>query len=393
MDSRTDHDLILVGGGLAAGLIAWRLALDRPDLRVAVVERDGRIGGRHTWSFFDGDVSEADRDWLRRATAHRWDAGYDVYFHGLSRSLQTPYNSLTSERLHEAVAPLLGDRLISGEAVEVASDHVTLSDGRVLTATGIIDARGPSATSHLDLGWQVFLGRTLRLAQPHGLTRPTIMDATVGQGDAYRFVYLLPFDARTVLVEDTYYADTPTLDRDLIRGRIDAYARSRGWIIEAVIGEEEGVLPIVLDGDIDGFWAEGEPVARVGLAAALFHPTTGYSLPDAVATARMIAAVDDLSSAALRTATEDRSKSLWAERAFYRLLDRMLFRAAEPGERWKVLRRFYGLPEGIVRRFYAGRSTTLDKVRLLAGKPPVPIVKAIQQMREARSGMAAGVVA
>jgi lycopene beta-cyclase len=107
----------------------------------------------------------------------------------------------------------------------------------------------------------------------------------------------------------------------------------------------------------------------------------------------MIAAVDDLSSAALRTATEDRSKSLWAERAFYRLLDRMLFRAAEPGERWKVLRRFYGLPEGIVRRFYAGRSTTLDKVRLLAGKPPVPIVKAIQQMREARSGMAAGVVA
>jgi lycopene beta-cyclase len=61
MDERADHDLILVGGGLAAGLIAWRLALDRPDLRVAVVERDGRIGGRHTWSFFDGDVSDADR--------------------------------------------------------------------------------------------------------------------------------------------------------------------------------------------------------------------------------------------------------------------------------------------------------------------------------------------
>jgi len=389
MDSRTDHDLILVGGGLAAGLIAWRLALDRPDLRVAVVERDGRIGGRHTWSFFDGDVSEADRDWLRPATAHRWDAGYDVYFHGLSRSLQTPYNSLTSERLHEAVAPLLGDRLITGEAVEVASDHVTLSDGRVLTATGIIDARGPSVTSHLDLGWQVFLGRTLRLAQPHSLTRPTIMDATVGQGDAYRFVYLLPFDATTVLVEDTYYADTPGLDRDLIRGRIDAYARSRGWTIDAVTGEEEGVLPIVLDGDIDGFWAEGEPVARVGLAAALFHPTTGYSLPDAVATARLIAGMEEVSSAALRAATEGRSKTLWADRAFYRLLDRMLFRAAEPGERWKVLRRFYGLPEGIVRRFYAGRSTALDKVRLLAGKPPVPIVKALHQLRETRTGAAA----
>jgi lycopene beta-cyclase len=47
----------------------------------------------------------------------------------------------------------------------------------------------------------------LKLTQPHGLIRPTIMDATVGQGDAYRFVYLLPFDETTVLVEDTYYAD------------------------------------------------------------------------------------------------------------------------------------------------------------------------------------------
>jgi lycopene beta-cyclase len=388
MDARTDHDLILVGGGLAAGLIAWRLALDRPDLRVAVVERDGRIGGRHTWSFFDGDVPEVDRDWLRPATAHRWEAGYEVYFHGLGRVLETPYNSLTSERLHAVVAPLLGERLIGGEAVEVAPDRVTLSDGRVLTATGVVDARGPSATPHLDLGWQVFLGRTLKLAEPHGLIRPTIMDATVGQGDAYRFVYLLPFDTTTVLVEDTYYADVPMLDRDLLRARIDAYARSRGWTVEAVTDEEQGVLPIVLDGDIDAFWSEGDAVARVGLAAALFHPTTGYSLPDAVATARMIAGMQDLSSTSLRAATEDWSKSLWAERAFYRLLDRMLFRAAEPGERWKVLRRFYGLPEGIVRRFYAGRSTALDKMRLLAGKPPVPVFKALHQLRETRTGAA-----
>ena len=389
MDARADHDLILVGGGLAAGLIAWRLALDRPDLRVAVVERDARIGGRHTWSFFDGDISDEDRAWLEPATAHRWDAGYDVYFRGLSRSLETPYNSLTSERLSEVVAPLLGDRLIAGEAVAITPDSVTLADGRVLTATGIIDARGPAPTPHLALGWQVFVGRTLKLTQPHGLIRPTIMDATVEQGNAYRFVYLLPFDATTLLVEDTCYADAPTLDRDLLRARIDAYARSRGWIVEAVLDEEEGVLPIALDGDIDAFWAEGLPVARVGLAAALFHPTTGYSLPDAVSTARMIASRSDLSSASLRTATEQRSKSLWAERAFYRLLDRMLFKAAEPQERWKVLRRFYGLSEGIVRRFYAGRSTALDKVRLLAGKPPVPVVKAMRQLRETRSGAAA----
>ena len=379
-------DLILVGGGLSAALIAWRLALDRPELRVAVIERDGRLGGNHTWSFFDGDLSEADRAWLTSATPHRWAEGYDVYFPGLSRALKTPYNSLTSERLHAVVAPLLGNRLIAGEAVEIAPGHVTLGNGRTLHAAGVIDARGPTATPHLDLGWQVFVGRTLRLTQPHGLTRPTIMDATVGQGEAYRFVYLLPFDSHTVMVEDTYYADTPALDPAQIGHRIDAYARSRGWTIEAVVAEEQGVLPIALGGDIDAFWDEGPQVARTGLAAALFHPTTGYSLPDAVAMARMIAALPDLSSPALRAATEARSKALWADRAFYRLLNRMLFRAAEPSQRWRVLRRFYGLSEGVVRRFYAGHSTTLDKARILAGKPPVPIGKAMRQLRDTHAG-------
>ena len=382
----TRHDLILVGGGLAASLIAWRLALDRPEVRVTVVEREGRLGGRHTWSFFDGDVTADDRAWLTPATAHRWEGGYDVYFPGLSRTLKTPYNSLTSERLHAAVAPLLGDLLIKGEAVTVAPGGVTLSDGRRLEARGVIDARGPGPTPHLALGWQVFLGRTVRLAEPHGLTRPTIMDATVAQGSAYRFVYLLPFDARTVLIEDTCYADGRDLDREGLRARIDHYARSRGWTIEAVVEEEEGILPIALDGDIDAFWAAGPPVARAGLAAALFHPTTGYSLPDAVTTARLVSGTADLSSPSLRALTEGHSRRVWADRAYYRLLDRMLFRAAKPDQRWRVLRRFYGLSESVVRRFYAGRSTALDKVRILAGKPPVPIRKALGQLRETGEG-------
>ena len=56
---------------------------------------------------------------------------------------------------------------------------------------------------------------------------------------------------------------------------------------------------------------------------------------------------------------------------------RMLFIAAEPSERYRVLQRFYRLDDGLVRRFYAGQSTALDKVRTLVGKPPVPIGRAL----------------
>ena len=385
-DAADDYDLILVGGGLAAGLIAWRLALDRPELRVAVVEQEGRIGGNHTWSFFDSDLEDPDRAWLAPAVAHRWAEGHEVYFPARSRVLETPYNSMTSERLHTALAPLLGDRLITGEAVVVETTAVTLADQRRLTARGVIDARGPKPTRSLDLGWQNFVGRTVRLTEPHGLIRPTIMDATVRQYGAYRFVYLLPFDEHTVLVEDTYYADSPALDRELLRRRVDQYIVSRGWTVETLVDEEEGVLPIALDGDINAFWAAGSPVARAGLSAALFHPTTGYSFPDAVQTARLVSATPDLSSGSLRTVLEAHSKQVWADRAFYRLLDRMLFRAADPDRRWRVMRRFYGLSEGVVRRFYAAQSTWLDKARVLTGKPPVPIGRALRQLRETGPG-------
>jgi len=39
-----------------------------------------------------------------------------------------------------------------------------------------------------------------------------------------------------------------------------------------VVDEEEGVLPIALDGDIDAFWAEGDPAEPAGLSAALGEP-------------------------------------------------------------------------------------------------------------------------
>lgn len=60
-----------------------------------------------------------------------------------------------------------------------------------------------------------------------------------------------------------------------------------------------------------------------------------------------------------------------------RMLSRMLFGAAEPGQRRRVLERFYRLPEPLIERFYAGRSTATDMARVLVGRPPVPLGAAL----------------
>jgi len=184
------------------------------------------------------------------------------------------------------------------------------------------------------------------------------------------------------LIEDTRYTDGSDLDRDDLRRGIGDYARRQGWTIAAVLEEEEGVLPVALGGNIEAHWRRAKGRSLSGLRAALFHPTTGYSLPDAAALADAICGLASIDAASVERLIRERSVRLWHDRAFFRLLNRMLFRAARPGERYRVLERFYGLPEALIARFYAAELTGLDKLRILSGKPPVPITAALRCIGE-----------
>ena len=377
-------DVVLVGGGLAASLIALRLKRSRPALRIIMLEREARIGGEHTWCHFATDVSPAISEWLGPLIVHEW-AGYDVRFPSHRRTLPTHYRAITSGRLHVVMSELLGaDAWLGVDASEVKADSVRLVDGRRLEAPLVIDARGPRRSTRLVLGWQKFLGQEVRLAAPHGLTRPIVMDATVTQLDGYRFLYVLPTAADAMLIEDTRYSDGPAIDRAALASDIHAYAQAQGWRVVETLRDEIGVLPIALAGDIDAYWSDEKPgAADAGMRAALFHPTTGYSLPDAARTAELVAGLPRLTTTAVREAIIAMSKQAWEARGFYRLLNRMLFRAAEPVQRYKVLERFYRLPAPLIERFYAGEATLADKMRILAGKPPVPIGRALSCISEA----------
>jgi lycopene beta-cyclase len=378
-------ELILVGGGLANSLIAHRILDERPDFPLLVVERGASLGANHTWSFHDSDLTGGQRQWMEPLITHSW-SSHELRFPGRRRTINDGYNSVTSERLHEVVAPALGGRLRLGiEVVEVTPGGIVLADGERIDARAVIDGRGDPGSGHLEIGYQKFLGLFVRLGEPHGLDRPILMDATVEQVDGYRFIYTLPFSETEVLIEDTYYADEPDLNRNQLRSGIESYAKQQGWVIAAITGEEKGVLPITLGGDIDAFWAVGpEGVARSGMRGAFFHPTTGYSLPEGVRLADEIAAIPDLESTSLFKLTRRRSEELWSRTGYFRLLNRMLFRAAEPELRYRIFERFYGLSGGLIRRFYAGRLKWIDKFRLLTGKPPVPVHRALRCLAENR---------
>jgi lycopene beta-cyclase len=340
--------------------------------------------GEHTWSFHEADLDPGDRSWVLPLAAHRWPR-QAVHFPAFPRVLESPYASLTSHSVGEVLGGKSNVQILTGRTViAVSPTSATLETGETIEARCVIDARGFAQDPSLKLGFQKFVGLEVEIDKPHGIAEPVIMDARVTQHDGYRFVYLLPFSPTRLLIEDTRYSDGEALDQSQIRADILTYAISKGWAVgNRVIREEHGVLPIALAFNAERFWSRRPAdIPQAGMRAALFHPTTGYSLPEAVRLANVVAAHWQEGSAALAASIRAHALGRAKAQRFYRLLNRMLFRAAAPEKRHLVLQRFYRLPTPLIERFYAGRTTWADIARILVGRPPVPVGRALTCLSE-----------
>ena len=386
-------DLAIVGGGLAGGLIALALHRLAPECRFALIEAGDTLGGNHRWSWFETDLDEAGRHLLDEFALNRWDAGYEISFPRYTKQLETGYRSLSSEVFHDTLIAELPAHMVrlSTRVDRIEADGVTLGDCSIIAATRVIDCRTFAPSDHLTGGWQVFLGQHIRCETPHGLTRPVIMDATVdqvapyGNGGAYRFVYVLPLSDNEVFVEDTYYADAPKMDESVLHARTQDYARRHGWAGE-VIAHETGILPVVTGGDFDAAQDAQriEGVAMAGTRGGFTHPLTSYTLPFAVSNAidigDLLSREPDTTAAQLADFCARRADTHWQRTGFYRMLGRMLFEAAKPEKRVEVFEHFYGLDGALVERFYAARSSLMDRLRILSGRPPVAVPRAIRAL-------------
>ncbi len=379
-------DVIFAGGGLASTLSAYRLRQLRPELRILIVESGETLGGNHTWSFHDHDITQDAQEWIAPFVSHSWPS-QEVRFPKHARFLSSGYNTIFSHGLHRAAMTLLEDcAMFSAPCVAVAPDRVALANGDEVTASCVIDCRGLSRLDGLTLAYQKFVGIEVEFEEAHGQPHPIIMDATVPQRDGYRFVYTLPFDGKRMLIEDTYYSDTPLMDIPKLTKLCLDYAQTRGWTVARTLRTETGVLPIVLSGDSAGLARSRAPgLPALGLRGGFFHHTTTYSFPFAVRCAEWIAAFAPLTSAALSQAMERWAEEHWRTQRFFRLLNRMLFWAAKPDQRYRVLERFYELREPLIERFYNSTLTASDQARILVGWPPVPIGRALRVLAETRT--------
>lgn len=363
-------DVVLVGGGLANAVLALALQAYAPARRLALVEAGPRLGGNHTWSFHQADVPAGARAYVEPLIEYRW-PGYEVRFPYLVRQVQLPYASFTSARLHECVERAFsrsgrGQLVLGRRAVNVAANSVLLDDGSVLAGKLVVDGRGPDRFEpDAACRFQKFLGLEVSLRRPAPISEPILMDACVSQDSGLRFVYVLPFERQRVLIEDTYFSDTPELCEDELERRVLCYAAEKGFAIDSVIRRERGVL--ALPSAVPAPRIDRGPLVS-GYAGGWFHPTTGYSFAVALQLAEFVREHEP--SAVFGSGLARLAAARARQQRYCCLLNRLLYDAFDPERRVHVFERFYRLPLPTISRFYALQTSAGDRARILCGRPP-----------------------
>lgn len=387
------YDIIFIGGGLANCLAAYRLQQTQPGVRMLMIEKQDRLCGDRTWSFHQSDLRcnklESALSWLSDFSPSAWD-GYQVCFQGLHRRLDGRYLSIEAENVRRSLIAVPGLDIIYKESVELGSEVgvAKLSDGRVFTAKFIVTSTGASLKADYKGGYQKFLGLKLRLKHEHGLTEPIIMDTRIDQHGSFRFVYVLPYNAKELLVEDTYYSTYPEFSDVDLQERIERYAANQAWQIESILYRENGCLPIPMAPNSQKpkmeNYCQYDPVTDVvsiksGMGAGFFHPTTGYSIPEAIRFAEWLSIQFDRPRKHVYSASKLYYVDFFKRLMFYWRINNMLFCSGQPDKRHLILEGFYTLPEKTIQRFYALRFTATDFARLMfIGCKLVPLFEGLK---------------
>lgn len=289
-------DYIIAGAGAAGLSLAYHLhQAGLTDRRILLLDRAPKTANDRTWCFWEIGESV-----FEPVVFRRWErlAFHGEGFSSVLRIAPYRYKMIrggdfyrfmaqwldAQPNITRAYAEVTGIETEGGEAVVRTSDEQTYRSAWAFNSI-LLDPPARQSTYHYLL--QHFLGWVIRTpARAFDPDVATLMDFRVDQADDTRFVYVLPFDAHTALVEYTVFSRAVLPRSDYARS-LEAYLnRQLGITAYETQHEEFGVIPMT---DAPFPTERGGRVINIGTAGGCTKPSTGYTFQRIQRRARRIA--------------------------------------------------------------------------------------------------------
>ena len=372
---KPDYDIVFAGAGLAGLSLAARLAALPDPPRMLLVDPLQNDTSDRTWCHWQLHESIFDD-----AITHRWqrwsvDKNHDQTAVG---STDVPYVRIPSDRFRQVAwerikacprAEFL--RGMSVASIEEVSDRavVHLSDSRRIESSWVFDSR---PLQNDNAPWrQIFRGLELHSPETKlGTSTVTLMDFQSAGPEGVRFFYVLPLDAHTALVEDTWLVPshkTPAFSDDAIVSYASKNLAQTHWQTRH---QEEGNLPMGFSPSASSA-VEKKRIIPWGTTAGAVRASSGYAF------SRIQAASERMASAWQRTGYPDPAAVHGS--AFLDWMDRVFLRAMtdQPERVPEYFARLFQrvAPDALV-RFLESEPRPADILQVMRALPLGPFLRA-----------------
>ncbi|WP_128546072.1 lycopene cyclase family protein [Larkinella soli] len=276
------YDFIIAGGGMAGLSLAYYLSRSSlSDRSILILDKEVKSRNDRTWCYWETEEGPFEpivfRKWNTvELYGPEFGGPLDIGQYQYKMLRGSDFYAFTKEHLakfshiefRQATINRVKDTPQGGFVI--ADDQPYMAD-YVFDSTHALKLNEPQNHNL----WQHFKGWVIQTEKPcFDQNRPRMMDFRVEQEGDCRFLYVLPFDERTALVEYTIFNDKLLTDEQYekpLRTYIDRYLDTGGYTIKET---EFGIIPM---SDEPVNERPGEHIVRIGTAGGYTKASTGYT--------------------------------------------------------------------------------------------------------------------
>ncbi len=281
------YDFIICGGGMSGLSLAYYLKISTlASKSILIIEPQEKNKNDRTWAFWESTDNAFEhllyKKWnsVRFRNLNNQPQILDIgnYHYKLLRGIDF-YNFTTNELKKLGKVEWLKELVTSIEESENGA-FVRTSTGKKLHAKYVFDStyklKLDDKNNHNFL--QHFKGLIIRSNKPiFNPTLPDMMDFGVEQYNECRFMYVLPFDEHTAMIEYTLFTEQ-LLREEEYDIELKKYISEKLQLVDyQVIESEFGIIPM---SDVAANEFPSQHVVRIGTAGGYTNPATGYTFQD-----------------------------------------------------------------------------------------------------------------